>query len=81
MWLAKFAKKTVVTRCMSGLVFCWFRVVVATCISSGMLCSLALPVGHFTHVFVDEAGQATEPECLVPMMLLAGSSRQVREKD
>lgn len=25
----------------------------------------AIPVGHFTHVFVDEAGHAVETECLV----------------
>lgn len=43
------------------------RIVVATCITSGVLFSLGLPAGHFTHVLVDEAGQATEPECLIPM--------------
>lgn len=25
------------------------------------------PAGHFTHVFVDEAGHAVETECLVPL--------------
>ena len=48
-----------------------------TCVTAGALYTLALPVGHFTHVFVDEAGQATEPECLIPMGLLAGTDRQV----
>ncbi len=35
-------------------------------------------VGHFTHVFLDEAGQATEPESLIPLSLLSESSGQVR---
>lgn len=35
-------------------------------------------VGHFTHVFVDEAGQASEPECLIPLGLVSDLSGQVR---
>lgn len=35
-------------------------------------------VGHFTHVFVDEAGQASEPECLIPLGLVSDVSGQVR---
>uniref|UniRef100_A0A672M8N2 Mov10 like RNA helicase 1 n=1 Tax=Sinocyclocheilus grahami TaxID=75366 RepID=A0A672M8N2_SINGR len=34
-------------------------------------------VGHFTHVFVDEAGQATEPESLIPLSLLSETSGQI----
>ena len=41
--------------------------------TAGILHSLGLPVGHFTHVIVDEAGQATETEALLPASLLAGS--------
>lgn len=26
-----------------------------------------IPSGHFTHIFVDEAGHAVETECLVPL--------------
>ncbi len=51
------------------------RIVVATCVTAGILHSLGLGVGHFSHVFVDEAGQATEPECLIPISLLAGQVR------
>lgn len=49
------------------------RVVVATCVTSGILFSLGLSAGHFTHVLVDEAGQATEPECLIPMGVVSQS--------
>ncbi|ELT94746.1 hypothetical protein CAPTEDRAFT_99205, partial [Capitella teleta] len=47
------------------------RIVVSTCSSAGNLYALALRPGHFTHVFIDEAGQATEPECLIPIGLVA----------
>ena len=47
------------------------------CVTAGILYSLGLPVGHFTHVFIDEAGQATEPEALIPLGLLAGTDGQV----
>ena len=49
-----------------------YRVVIATCVTAGGLHRLHLSVGHFTHVFVDESGQATEPECLLPVSLTAG---------
>ena len=48
-------------------------IVVATCSTAGILHGLGLRVGHFSHVFVDEAGQATEPECLLPLAILAQS--------
>lgn len=53
------------------------RIVVATCSTAGYLSCLGLGVGHFTHVFVDEAGQAMETECLLPVALLAGSTGRV----
>ncbi|XP_069483962.1 RNA helicase Mov10l1 isoform X2 [Ambystoma mexicanum] len=34
-------------------------------------------IGHFTHAFVDEAGQATEPECLIPIGLMSEVSGQI----
>ena len=49
-------------------------------ILTGTLHGLGLSIGHFTHVFVDEAGQATEPECLVPISLLAGTHGQVGQR-
>eukprot|EP01062_Namystynia_karyoxenos_P074489 TRINITY_DN713_c0_g3_i1.p1 TRINITY_DN713_c0_g3~~TRINITY_DN713_c0_g3_i1.p1 ORF type:complete len:1121 (+),score=344.73 TRINITY_DN713_c0_g3_i1:472-3834(+) len=61
-----------------------FRVIVATCNAAFYLYSLGLPRHHFTHIFVDEAGQATEPDCIVPIsvspdaaLVLAGDPRQL----
>lgn len=43
------------------------RVTVGTLGCLGLLYNMGFPRGHFTHVIVDEAGQATEPEVLIPM--------------
>ena len=48
-----------------------FRVVVSTCISSTLLFGTGVPRGHYSHIFVDEAGHALEPEALVPSLGLA----------
>lgn len=62
------------------------RITVGTCVSLGILHNMGFPRGHFTHVFVDEAGQATEPEILVPLnfvhtdygqVILAGDPMQL----
>lgn len=53
------------------------RIVVCTCNSCGLLFGLGLSTDHFTHVFVDEAGQATEPECLIPVSMAAQAGGQV----
>lgn len=34
------------------------------------LISMGIPHNHFTHVFMDESGQATEPETLIPLVNL-----------
>lgn len=39
-----------------------YRVVVATCASGSLPHGVGVKEGHFTHIFVDEAGQASEPE-------------------
>jgi len=63
-----------------------FRVIVSTCVNAGTLIGVGLPRGHFTHIFIDEAGQATEPEVLVPLsgfaieqtrVVLAGDHKQL----
>ncbi|TSK13400.1 RNA helicase Mov10l1 [Bagarius yarrelli] len=53
------------------------RIVVSTCSSAGMFYQIGLRVGHFTHVFLDEAGQATEPETLIPLGLLFEKTGQI----
>lgn len=42
------------------------RVVVATCSTAAVLGSYGIAPDHFTHIFLDEAGYALEPEALVP---------------
>lgn len=45
------------------------RIVLTTCLSASYLVEL---VQDFTHVIVDEAGFATEPEILIPLAAVAG---------
>ncbi|XP_024148851.1 putative helicase mov-10-B.2 [Oryzias melastigma] len=64
-----------------------YKIMVTTLLTAGRLVSGAIPVGHFTHVFVDEAGHAVETECLVPLaglldpsfcqLVLAGDPKQL----
>nr|CAB3263914.1 putative helicase Mov10l1 [Phallusia mammillata] len=46
-----------------------YKIVLSTCVNAGMFYTLQLRSDHFTHVCVDESGQATEPECLIPIGL------------
>ncbi|NXT75568.1 M10L1 helicase, partial [Zapornia atra] len=55
----------------------WFRIVITTCSSAGMFYQAAVRLGHFTHVILDEAGQASEPESLIPIGLISEASGQV----
>lgn len=48
-----------------------FRVVVSTCISACVPYNIGVPRGHFTHIFVDEAGQAAEPEAMIPIKTMS----------
>uniref|UniRef100_A0A4W3IM21 RNA helicase n=1 Tax=Callorhinchus milii TaxID=7868 RepID=A0A4W3IM21_CALMI len=42
-----------------------YRVIITTLITAGRLASARFPRGHFSHVFIDEAGHAVEPECVI----------------
>ncbi|XP_050442332.1 probable RNA helicase armi [Adelges cooleyi] len=46
------------------------KVVITTAGSAGMLYMMGIRSGTFTHIFVDEAGQMTEPEILLPLSFL-----------
>ncbi|KAG9042355.1 hypothetical protein FS837_010960 [Tulasnella sp. UAMH 9824] len=63
-----------------------YRVVVSTCASGSLPHGVGVPPGHFTHIFIDEAGQASEPEVMIPIQLngdatttvvLAGDPKQL----
>lgn len=54
-----------------------FRVIITTCLSGCVPPGIGLPRGHFTHIFIDEAGQASEPECLVPITSILGGATNV----
>lgn len=46
-----------------------FNIVIGTIGCVGILFNLGFPRGFFTHIFVDEAGQATEPEILTALSM------------
>ncbi|KAG5651196.1 hypothetical protein H0H81_009525 [Sphagnurus paluster] len=54
-----------------------FRVVVTTCVSASFASGIGIPRGHYTHIFVDEAGQATEPEAFIAIKTMASSSTNI----
>ncbi|XP_011310919.1 probable RNA helicase armi [Fopius arisanus] len=53
------------------------RITIGTCIALGQLHLMGFPRGHFSHILVDEAGQATEPEILVPLTLIEAHQGQI----
>ena len=54
-----------------------FKVIVSTCVSAAILSGIGMPRGHFCRIFIDEAGQATEPEAFVSIKMLADSATNV----
>ncbi|XP_076178460.1 putative RNA helicase armitage isoform X3 [Ptiloglossa arizonensis] len=53
------------------------RITVGTCIALGILHNMGFPHGHFSHVLIDEAGQATEPEIMIPLNFIHSYYGQV----
>ncbi|EDV39937.2 uncharacterized protein Dana_GF24211, isoform B [Drosophila ananassae] len=46
------------------------KVTISTCTTLGNFLQMGFPAAHFTHVLIDEAGQCTEPETMIPNVLL-----------
>ncbi|XP_056631656.1 putative helicase MOV-10 [Diorhabda sublineata] len=44
-----------------------YRVVMTTIVTAARLVNGGVPNGHFTHVFIDESGYATETQTLIPI--------------
>jgi helicase MOV-10 len=64
-----------------------FRVIVCTCLSAAFASGIGVERGHFSYIFVDEAGQATEPDVMVVVkstadattkLILSGDPKQLR---
>ncbi|XP_069562717.1 putative helicase mov-10-B.2 [Brachyistius frenatus] len=64
-----------------------YQIMAATLITVGRLVSGGIPPGHYTYIFLDEAGQATETESIIPIagllrpqtcqVVLAGDPKQL----
>ncbi|KAH8113520.1 P-loop containing nucleoside triphosphate hydrolase protein [Phellopilus nigrolimitatus] len=63
-----------------------FNVVVSTCCNASVPFGIGIKRGHFSHIFVDEAGQGTEPEIMIPIktlidektnIILSGDAKQL----
>jgi len=54
-----------------------FKVIVSTCVSAAIVSGIGMARGHFSHIFIDEAGQATEPEAFVSIKMMADNKTNV----
>ncbi|CAN4099565.1 unnamed protein product [Withania somnifera] len=63
-----------------------YRIIISTYASASLLYSEGIKRGHFSHIFLDEAGQASEPDTMVPLsqllrketvVVLAGDPQQL----
>lgn len=44
-----------------------YRIIISTYMSTSLLSAEGVERGHFSHIFLDEAGQASEPESMIPL--------------
>ncbi|XP_004297116.1 PREDICTED: probable RNA helicase SDE3 [Fragaria vesca subsp. vesca] len=44
-----------------------YRIIISTYMSASLLYAEDIEKGHFSHIFLDEAGQASEPETMIPV--------------
>ncbi|XP_044065668.1 putative helicase mov-10-B.1 [Siniperca chuatsi] len=64
-----------------------YKIMVTSLLTAGRLVTGGIPPDHYTYIFVDEAGQAAETECLIPIagllkpqrcqVVLAGDPKQL----
>uniref|UniRef100_A0A3B4WP45 RNA helicase n=1 Tax=Seriola lalandi dorsalis TaxID=1841481 RepID=A0A3B4WP45_SERLL len=64
-----------------------YKIIVTTLLNAGRYVTGGIPPGHYTYIFVDEAGQAAETECIIPIagllkpdtcqLVLAGDPKQL----
>ncbi|KAF7966507.1 hypothetical protein HWV62_21353 [Athelia sp. TMB] len=54
-----------------------FRIIVCTCVSASFPYGVGLPRGHFSHLFFDEAGHATEPETMIAIKTMADNDTNI----
>ncbi|EEF49717.1 ATP-dependent helicase NAM7, putative [Ricinus communis] len=63
-----------------------FKIIISTYMSSSLLFAEGIKRGYFSHIFLDESGQASEPESMVPIssfcrretvVVLAGDPKQL----
>ncbi|KAJ7598461.1 P-loop containing nucleoside triphosphate hydrolase protein [Mycena floridula] len=54
-----------------------YRVIVVTCVSASMIPGIGIRRGHFSHIFIDEAGQATEPEAMISIKTMADNKTNI----
>jgi RNA helicase armi len=58
-------------------VLCHHRIIIGTCSSIGILYNMGCKPGHFTHIIIDEAGQPSEPEVMIPLSLAHINKTQI----
>ncbi|CAE6373749.1 unnamed protein product [Rhizoctonia solani] len=54
-----------------------YRVIVTTCSTAALFHGLGADPGYFTHIFIDEAGQGSEPEVMIPILTMSGPDTNV----
>lgn len=54
-----------------------YCVIMSTLISASIAFRIGMPQGHFSHIFIDKAGQATEPEVFIPIKTMADNLTNV----
>ncbi|VFQ78197.1 unnamed protein product [Cuscuta campestris] len=50
-----------------------YRIIISTYASAFLLFAEGIKPGHFSHIFLDEAAQASEPETMIPLSNLLGN--------